>query len=83
MSCCGNRNAGRHVAPVLSRPGATRPNAGGMAAVALEYRGRVTLNVIGPASGRHYRFVAGSTMMVDSRDALSMLSVPGLHPVRS
>jgi hypothetical protein len=81
MSCCGNRNAARHNSPpVWSKTAVMR--AGRMADVALQYLGHATLNVMGPVSGRHYRFLAGSTIAVDSRDALSMLSVPGIHPVR-
>lgn len=49
-----------------------------------EYLGGTTMTVLGPLSGRHYRFVGhGARLAVDPRDRLSLAAVPGLREVRS
>jgi len=53
-------------------------------AVFFEYVGETGLTVLGPITGRHYRFSApGARVAVDSRDAPSVMAVPHLRPVRS
>jgi len=41
------------------------------------------MTVLGPVSGRRYRFVGhGARLAVDPRDRLSLAAVPGLREVR-
>jgi hypothetical protein len=48
-----------------------------------EYLGGATMTVLGPVSGRRYRFVGhGARLAVDPRDRLSLAAVPGLREVR-
>lgn len=47
-----------------------------------QYIGRTSLMVVGPLTGRKYRFAeTGAVVSIDNRDAPSMLAVPGLKRV--
>lgn len=47
-----------------------------------QYVGRTSLMVVGPLTGRKYRFAeTGAVVSIDNRDAPSMLAVPGLKRV--
>jgi hypothetical protein len=80
MSCCGNhRTAQRTGNAGLNAPGASYWNAG---ATSFEYSGPGRLTVTGPLTGTVYRFKTGTSLEVHAQDAPSMVSVPGLKPVR-
>ena len=87
MSCCGNKReqflaAGaaisRRDGPAGRPPGYAAPPA----RVLFEYSGRAPLIVIGPVSGRRYRFDGhGSRIEVDPRDRRSVAVTPGLRQI--
>jgi hypothetical protein len=87
MSCCGKKRTA-YPAPATRRPGPE--SNGALASTAappvnfeFEYLGGTTMTVLGPVSGRHYRFVGhGARLAVDPRDRLSLAAVPGLREVR-
>jgi hypothetical protein len=81
MSCCGNQRAA--LRQQLS------PSPGGDAEfwtsgpIEFEYSGYGELTVTGPLSGTVYRFTANDRRVrVHGSDAPSLLSVPGLKPLR-
>ena len=85
MSCCGkHRAAGGSAPPRISTTtngNATRPPAR-QTSVFFEYVGRTGLTVVGPISGRRYRFDApGSRQPVDPMDKPSLSAVPLLRQV--
>jgi hypothetical protein len=48
--------------------------------VFFEYVGRTALSVVGPATGKHYRFERpGARLEVDLRDRRAMAAVPNLR----
>jgi hypothetical protein len=86
MSCCGqNRqrlrdfDSSQHLpgpAPAAKRPPRTQP----LSIVYFEYVGKTGLTVIGPITGRRYRFPKpGAKISVDGNDALSLTTVPNLR----
>lgn len=82
MSCCGK--ARQHLAQVM----ATTPAVAAPARPALrfsvifEYTGQTALTVIGPASGRRYRFASpGARVVVDPRDRPGLAQLPTLREV--
>lgn len=88
MSCCG-RGFGQqgHIARAAPRqayahravPLPARRNV----PITFEYVGLGAIAVTGPLTGRTYRFVGkGARVTVHGADAPSMVSVPGLRPVR-
>ena len=90
MSCCGKMRAamgapamiasGTAISPHASAPG----SASGFrqSRVFFEYVGRSGLTVIGPASGRRYRFEKpGARLEVDLKDRRSLAGVPYLRQV--
>jgi hypothetical protein len=80
MSCCGD-SARQQRRLVASATASLAVSPHGTTRVELEFVGTGRLNVIGPYSGIQYTFPGpGAVLVVDSRDALSMLSVPGLRP---
>jgi hypothetical protein len=51
-------------------------------AIRYEYRGATGMTVVGPVSGRRYRFEGyGSRLPIDPRDAPSLRTVPHLQRV--
>ena len=77
MPCCGGKRAQfRGVVP----PRAPVPARVVTGAHAFEYVGRTALTVTGPVSRKTYRFDRpGARVEVDSRDVMSLLSIPALR----
>ena len=82
MSCCGRtRDAGASSGRVLTlaAPTATPPK---QFIVQFEHVGKTSLTVIGPISGRRYRFDRPSARLpIDPRDRPGLLRVPSLRQV--
>lgn len=79
MPCCGSggTRSSRPATPHEASGAAARP-----APVEFVYVGDKTLNVIGGATGRQYRFVGyASRLLVDRRDAPGFALVPHLRAV--
>ena len=79
MSCCGKQReqifASEIPAQEISRPQPASPHA-----IRFEYVGATGMTVLGPITGRRYRFDRyGSQVLVDPRDAPSLASVPHLR----
>jgi hypothetical protein len=71
-----NRATGTAVPPHLQRSHVRHPSA------VFEYVGRTGLTVVGPVSGRRYRFEAtGARVAVDTADMPSLTAVPQLRLV--
>jgi hypothetical protein len=85
MPCCGQkRQQLRETNARRSEPG--QPAGPGQSAQSatfyFEYVGRTGLTVVGPITGRRYRFGrAGARVTVDGRDAMSLAAVPKLRQV--
>ena len=79
MACCGHR---RTVASTGDRRASASPSVAApeMGRFFLHNIGARPVNVLGPASGRHYRFVSGAVVEVDPRDAPSLEFHPELMP---
>ena len=82
MPCCGGHRAAQRTshapspAPAHQKPVQARP-------VTFEYSGVKAIAVTGPATGATYRFSGkGARLSVHESDAPSLISVPGLRPVR-
>lgn len=83
MSCCGK--ARQHLAQVMATTSAEAMPAGPALrfSVVFEYTGQTALTVVGPASGRRYRFASpGARVVVDPRDRPGLGQVPKLREVR-
>ncbi len=90
MSCCGKTrqqmmggsvHAGRANAPPAMVPTAMPAR---QSRVFFQYVGRTRLTVIGPVTGRAYRFDRpGASLDVDLRDRRSLAVVPNLRQVTS
>jgi hypothetical protein len=82
MSCCGGA---RQQLGGIGRPAALPPTAAAPArrfTIAFEYTGATALTVVGPASGRRYRFEGpGARQVVDPRDRPSLARVPRLREI--
>ena len=81
MSCCGRTGQQRgwigSPQPVAPETPAVR-----RFAIAFEYTGQTALTVVGPMSGRRYRFESpGARIVVDPRDRPSLTRVPKLRQV--
>lgn len=88
MSCCGNKRAGV-AGPMVSNvrppvpPGGQQAARGGRAEVVFEYVGGTAMTVVGPVTGRRYRFAGfGTRAQVDVLDAPSVAVVPNVRPLR-
>ena len=81
MPCCGKSRTqlfgtGARPAHGPASPGALRYR------VLFEYVGKTALTVIGPVSGKRYRFAhPGAVIVVDPRDRPRLAAVPGLRAV--
>jgi hypothetical protein len=82
MSCCGNQRGPVLPSPLLvQKREAERPPAPAHA-IRYEYVGATGMTVVGPITGRRYRFEGyGSRVPIDPRDAGSMRTVPHLRRV--
>jgi hypothetical protein len=82
MSCCGKGRAAYTQANI----GSTQPHESQYRIsqpIEFEYSGQGELTVTGPLSGVVYRFTPSARRVsVHGPDAPSLLSVPGLRPVR-
>ena len=82
MSCCGKGRSAYSQANIGSTPPA-EPQYWVSAPIEFEYVGQGELTVTGPLSGTVYRFSPSvRRVSVHGPDAPSLLSVPGIHPVR-
>ena len=81
MSCCGSkRNAFRQESGTLPPSESSYWTS---APAEFEYNGSGQLTVTGPLTGIVYHFAAtGARLLIHGPDAPSLLSVPGLKPVR-
>ena len=83
MSCCGQGRAaaasGAAAAPVRAAAPSRKPAYG---PVVLEYVGKTSLTVVGPATQKQYHFsVPGARVSVDGRDSVSMAAIRQLRVV--
>ncbi len=90
MSCCGNKRESLSHSGYPADTNHSRPNrmSGSIPAydnnptIRFQYVGRTGLTVLGPMSGKHYRFdKPGAQLVVDPRDRASLLLVPNLWEV--
>ncbi len=88
MTCCGQgRTQLRGISP---RPQAFSPGSGAVPApparrfvACFEYVGRTALTVLGPVTGKRYRFDGpGARILVDLRDRRSLAAVPHLREIK-
>ena len=83
MSCCGKQREqflGTSQVPPRGNDRQRQPLP--QPAIRFEYVGATGLTVLGPVTGKRYRFdKPGSRLLVDLRDAPSMASVPHLRRV--
>lgn len=82
MSCCGSQRT--QIFPTrqapLAKPRQSHP--GAPHSPWFEYVGTTGLTVVGPVTGKRYRFDEhGSRVSIDLRDAPSMAAVPRLRRV--
>ncbi len=92
MSCCGKRRQAISAGAQGVQAVATREPGGGVphgpslpgpTVAYFEYTGATGLTVLGPVTGRRYRFDGrGVRVAVDLRDRRSVAAVPGLRSVR-
>jgi hypothetical protein len=83
MSCCG-RSTTAGVARGSTGAGPSRL-AASIAPLAAYFRctGQSTVTIVGPVSGKMYRFPSsGQIVAVDARDAMSLSRVPHIQTVR-
>jgi len=89
MACCGKERQQflREAAGAVSlrgNPSVSLPRVVEPSYVYFEYVGTSSLTVLGPISGRRYRFDgSGARAAVDRRDAPSIMAVPELRQVRA
>lgn len=90
MACCGKQReqvgATNPIRPALSAgtSASQRAPVSRQFVVCFEYMGRTGLTVVGPVSGRRYRFDGpGARLVVDPRDQVSLAAVPNLRRTRS
>jgi hypothetical protein len=82
MSCCGSQRAALRQESAQPSPG--EPGYWTSAPIEFEYSGSSQLTVTGPLTGVVYHFAShGARVLVQGADAPSLLSVPGLKPVRA
>lgn len=83
MSCCGKQREqflGTSQTPPRGNDKPRQPLT--QLAIRFEYVGATGLTVVGPVTGKRYRFdKPGSRLLVDLQDAPSMASVPHLRRV--
>ncbi len=81
MSCCGSQRS--TLRQEMGAPERRETQYWTSPSMEFEYSGQGELTVTGPLSGIVYRFTASARRVsVHGSDAPSLLSVPGLNPVR-
>ena len=81
MGCCGQSRRQVGSIGTARRPGNGSPPARRFSVV-FEYLGDTAMTVVGPASGRRYRFERrGARVVVDPRDRPGLARVPRLREV--
>lgn len=87
MGCCGEKRAQFQAQRtpderIAAPPGRPFPPSAMPVKVIFEYNGRVPLIVIGPVSGKRYRFEGtGARVEVNPRDRRSLAATPRLQQV--
>jgi hypothetical protein len=82
MSCCGQSNPKPPLRPRLAPSPGSGPSPEQRFAAILQYIGQTGLTVIGPITGRTYRFAGpGSRERVDLRDRAGLLQIPALREI--
>ena len=82
MSCCGSRRAQIQTLSAPPRADGRQSQPGAALTIRFEYTGATGLTVVGPATGKRYRFDNhGSRAAIDLRDAPSMAAVPHLRRI--
>ncbi len=89
MACCGGKR--RALYAPQPNPQAAETGAGVTGArqvphsgILFQYVGRTGMTVVGPITGRRYRFErGGAPVEVDARDSPGLFAVPNLERVRS
>jgi hypothetical protein len=84
MSCCGKHRLAGAPAPRPALPSASTQPAAKLRVshVFFEYVGPTALTVVGPSSGRRYRFEAsGSRQPVEPVDRAGLAAIPHLRQV--
>ena len=81
MSCCGSSR--QQMAFLAGAPPTGPvPAAGRRFEIRFEYVGATALTVVGPASGRQYRFASrGVRLTIDPRDRRALARIPALREV--
>lgn len=87
MSCCGNQRSSIRQESSVRYEAAGSPVSGSghwtPGSMQFEYTGHGQLTVIGPLTGQVYRFAGtGVRIVVHGPDVPSLVSVPGLRPLR-
>ena len=78
--CCGKNRQLAQNTTNQSRPVRPAPQPGAPSSAVFQYNGPSGMVVIGPVSGRAYRFGGpGARVAVDPRDRASLASVPNLR----
>jgi len=78
MPCCGGKRKQLHASPI-SPLGPEAARVESRDSVLFEYTGRTALTVLGPVTGKRYRFARpGHEVGVDPRDVPAMAGVPNL-----
>lgn len=88
MGCCGGSRrtvaatSGARVSPALHTPSDGGARVKRLPHAYFQYSGRTALTVVGPVSGRRYRFSGpGQVVAVDPADRRALASVPHLRQV--
>ena len=78
MACCGS---GKIAGSALRRghPEEVGRLPGSAGSGAVHYHGTRPVTVVGPVTGRRYRFAAGGAAVVDARDRQALAGQPGFQ----
>jgi hypothetical protein len=80
MGCCGRNRSTQQI--TNDSPTEVMPTSRTLSAKYFEYVGHTGLTVVGPITGRSYRFShSGAILAIDERDSPSMVGVPNLRRV--
>ena len=83
MACCGGHRTAQRTTYTRPTASANERSSTQSKPVTFAYTGTGSLSVKGPLTGATYRFAGhGSRVSIHPSDASSLVSVPGLKPVR-